>query len=218
MKVEIYNQTGESTGKVDLPDEIFNLKLNEDLIRQAVLAQLGNSRQVLAHTKGRGDVRGGGAKPWRQKGTGRARHGSRRSPIWVGGGITFGPTNERNFAKKINKQTKQKALFTVLSSKVSADNMIVLDKLVFDKVKTKEAKSIVENLESKLKDYKKSKTKRDSVLFVLPESSTDTQRAFNNLPYVNLMGAKSLNVVDLLRYKYLVMLKGSIEVIEKHYK
>ncbi len=106
MKADIYNQQNQKIGEADLLNKIFNIKWNPDLVHQVLTVQLANRRQVLAHTKGRGEVRGGGRKPWRQKGTGRARHGSIRSPIWKGGGITFGPTKERVFARKINKKMK----------------------------------------------------------------------------------------------------------------
>ena len=103
MKTELYNQNAEVIGEAELPDRIFGVKMNPDLVHQVLVAQMANSRQVIAHTKGRGEVRGGGKKPWRQKGTGRARHASIRSPIWKGGGVAFGPTKERNFEKKRNK-------------------------------------------------------------------------------------------------------------------
>jgi len=125
----VYNQQGEKVGQVDLPAELFGVPLNRDLVHQVVVTQMANSRQVLAHTKDRSEVRGGGAKPWRQKGTGRARHGSIRSPIWVGGGVAFGPTKERVFAKKINKKMKRQALFMVLSSKVKDKEIVLLDKI-----------------------------------------------------------------------------------------
>ena len=136
MKTDLYNQAGEIINQVELPDQVFGLKINSDLLYQAVMAQLGNSRQVLAHTKGRSEVRGGGKKPWRQKGTGRARHGSIRSPIWKGGGVTFGPTKERNFSKTINKKMKRKALFMALSSKVTDQQLMVFDHLSIEKPKT----------------------------------------------------------------------------------
>lgn len=218
MKTELYNQNAEVIGETELPDGIFGLKVNPDLVHQVLVAQMANSRQVIAHTKGRGEVRGGGKKPWRQKGTGRARHASIRSPIWKGGGVTFGPTKERNFEKKVNKKTKRKALFMVLSSKVQDKELMLLDDLKLSVPKTKEALGIINGLSGKMTGYKNTKKKRDSILFVVPERDKIILRAVNNLPFVETLDAKSLNVKDLLEKKYLVLLKGAVPVIEKTYK
>lgn len=216
MKVALYNQAGEETGTVELPDRIFNVSANPSLIHQAVVAQLGGSRQVLAHAKGRSEVRGGGRKPWRQKGTGRARHGSIRSPIWKGGGATFGPAKERNFSKKINKSAKQKAMFMILSAKVKDKKFLVLDDLKFEKGKTKEASRFFDAISLKFDGYRKEKKKRDTILLVT-EDSKEVRQATRNLPFAGTIGAKSLNAVDLLSYKYLLILKNTIAVIEKTY-
>ena len=127
MKVKLYNQNKEEAGQVELPKEIFELKINSDLVHQVVLSQQSNRRQNTASTKGRGEVRGGGKKPWRQKGTGRARHGSIRSPLWRGGGVTFGPTTEKNYKKIIPKKIKRKAVLQVLSAKARENLVLVLD-------------------------------------------------------------------------------------------
>jgi len=129
MKVDIQNQKGEKVGTMELPKEIFEVEASPSLLHQAVVAQMSNMRTNIAHTKDRSEVRGGGRKPWRQKGTGRARHGSRRSPIWVGGGVTFGPTKYRNFTKKINIKMKQKAILAALSGKAKDSELVILDKL-----------------------------------------------------------------------------------------
>jgi large subunit ribosomal protein L4 len=173
-----------------------------------VVAQLANSRQVIAHTKGRSEVRGGGRKPWRQKGTGRARHGSIRSPIWRGGGVTFGPTKERVFKKKINKKMKRKALFMVLTSKIKDDELILLDKLEIKEPKTKPMAKMMENILKK---------KQKSVLVVIPKKDENIARANKNIPYTKTIWADSLNVLDLLSFKYLLMPKEAIKVIEKTY-
>lgn len=218
MKTELYNQNAEVIGEAELPDGIFGVKMNPDLVHQAIVAQMANSRQVIAHTKGRGEVRGGGRKPWRQKGTGRARHASIRSPIWKGGGVAFGPTKERNFEKKINKKTKRKALFMALSSKVTDKELMLLDSLKLNAPKTKEALSVINGLSGKMAGYKNTKKKRDSVLFVMPEKDRMILQAMSNLPFVETMDAKSLNVKDLLEKKYLILLKDAVSVIEKTYK
>ena len=149
IKIPIYNQKAEESGGHELSDKIFGAKINEGLIHQAVVAQMGNERQVLAHTKDRSEVRGGGKKPWKQKGTGRARAGSSRSPIWIGGGVTFGPLKTRNFSKKINKKMKQAALFGVLSDKVLSKNFVILDKFEIKEYNTEKFNNILEKLESR---------------------------------------------------------------------
>lgn len=212
MKISIYNQKGEEAEKIDLPAEIFEVELNSDLVHQAVVSQMANARQVLAHTKDRSERRGGGHKPWQQKGTGRARHGSIRSPIWRKGGITFGPTKQRNFSKQINKKMKRKALLMVLSSKLKDQELILLDKINLTEAKTKSMIVILDNLKNKVKeDLKK------SVLIVLPGTDLKISRAINNLPKIKTILANSLNVLDILNHKYLIMLKGSIEIIKKTY-
>lgn len=210
--VEVYNQQGEKTGQTELPAKIFDVRINPDLLHQAVVAQTANRRQVLAHTKDRSEVRGGGRKPWRQKGTGRARHGSIRSPIWRGGGITFGPTKERVFAKKINRKMKQQALLMALSSKVKDEEIIVLDKLELAEAKTKKMKEIIVALAKKVK-----KTLDKGVLIVLPASDKKIIRAGRNIPKVKITSADNLNVLDVLSYKYLLMFQEAIKLIEKTY-
>ncbi len=210
MKVDLYNQKGEQIKKVDLPASIFDLEINQDLVHQAVVAQMANARKVIAHTKDRGERRGGGRKPWRQKGTGRARHGSIRSPIWRGGGITFGPTKERVFTKKINKKMKTKALFMALSSKVKDKEMILLDKLELAEGRTKQIISIFNDLKSKLE-----KNLDKGLLIVLAQSDQKLFRAANNLPKVDVIRADSLNILGILSRPYLLITQDSIEVIEK---
>ena len=218
MKTDLYNQQGEIISQIDLPDEIFGLKVNNDLVHQAMLAQLGNSRQVLAHTKDRSEVRGGGKKPWRQKVTGRARHGSIRSPIWKGGGVTFGPTKERNFSKSINKKMKRKALFMVLSSKASNQQLLVLDRFDIEQPKTKLANQVIKDLSSKMKGYQASKKKRDSLVLVTPDTDKNIEKSTRNLNYAKVMSAKSLNILDILNNKYLLLTQEAIPAIQKHYK
>lgn len=207
-RVNTYNLKGEKVGTAELPSEIFDVKINADLIHQAVTAQLANKRQPLAHVKDRSEKRGGGRKPWRQKGTGRARHGSIRSPIWRGGGATFGPTKERNFKKKINKKMKRKALFMVLTSKHKDNELILLDKLELKETKTKLMAGIFEKILKK---------KQKSILVVMPKKDEKIIKANRNIPYSKTLRADSLNVLDLLSFKYLLMPEGAIKVIQETY-
>ncbi len=204
MKIETYNQNGEKVDQTLLPKEIFDIKINPDLIHQVLVSQMANKRRVIAHTKGRGDVRGGGRKPWRQKGTGRARHGSTRSPIWRGGGVTFGPTKNRVFKKKINKKTRRKALFMVLSAKAKEKLIIVLDGLKLEKPKTKEISKIL----------KKIFPKKISAILAIFEKDEKILRAGRNIPNFQIMEARNLNVSDLLSFKHLILTKETNNVIK----
>ena len=219
LEINIYNQLGEKTGKKELEPNIFGVPVKEGLVKQAVVAQMANARQILAHTKGKGEVRGGGKKPWRQKGTGRARHGSIRSPIWRGGGITFGPTKERNFSQKINKKMKRKALLMCLSDKVASGKFIILDKLELPKIKTKMMANILKTLRSKVFNLKKEelKTSQANVLIVLPDSNLNILKSANNLPNVEIIRADSLNVLDILKYNYLLLTEEAIQKITEVY-
>jgi len=205
MKIAVYNQQGKEIGTTLLPKEIFDVKINPDLIHQAVVSQIANRRKVIAHTKTRGEVRGGGRKPWRQKGTGRARHGSIRSPLWRHGGVTFGPTKERVFKKRIPKKMKKSALFMVLSVKAKNNLLIILDKLKPEKAKTKEILEILKKLPNQGK----------SSLIALPELDKNIILASRNLPEVKTLQAKDLNALDLLSFKYLIMPRNSINVIKE---
>jgi len=208
--VLLYNQQGKEVDKLELPAEIFGLKINSDLIAQTLSTQLANVRQSLAHTKDRSDVRGGGKKPWRQKGTGRSRHGSIRSPLWSGGGVTFGPRSEKNFSKKINKKMKRQALLMVLSGKFNDEEIIFLDELKLKEPKTNGAAQVVEKLEKASK-----KELNRGVLIILPKKDDNILRATKNLKKVSVIGAASLNVIDLLEKRYLLIPKESIAVIQQ---
>ena len=208
MEYPLYNQKAENIGKVDLPDKIFGLKMNDDLVHQIVTSQMSNKRQVIAHAKGRGEVRGGGKKPWRQKGTGRARHASIRSPIWKGGGATFGPTKERNFKKKINKKMARRALFMVLSSKAKDKQLFVLDNIILENPKTKELAIILKNLSTLI-------GKNPKALLVLPVMEDKIKRSSKNLPNFSAVEARNLNPLEVLSYKYLVLVKDSVDALNK---
>ncbi len=212
MKASLYNQEGEEIKKVDLPSEIFDIELNSDLVHQVVVAQMSNSRKVIAHTKDRSEKRGGGRKPWRQKGTGRARHGSIRSPIWRGGGVTFGPTKDRNFSKKINKKMKQGALLMTLSSKIKEDEFVLLDKIELTEGKTKLMNEMINNLGNKLK-----KNLNKSTLIVLSKTDLKISHAVRNIPKIKTIRADSLNVLDILNHQYLILLQDAIKTIKETY-
>lgn len=218
MQTKLFNQLGDIIGDAELPDRIFGLAIKPGVISQVLKAQSANARQVLAHTKGRGEVRGGGRKPWRQKGTGRARHASIRSPIWRGGGVAFGPTKERNFKQKINKKMKRQALFMSLSSKIRDNEFLLLDDFKLNNLKTKEALNIFKQVTSKIEGYRQGKKKMDRLLFVLSNPGDNIQRAIYNLPFVETTSAQNLNVREILENKYLILLKSALSVIEKTYK
>ncbi|PIV12770.1 MAG: 50S ribosomal protein L4 [Candidatus Nealsonbacteria bacterium CG03_land_8_20_14_0_80_36_12] len=205
MKLSTYNQEGKEIGQTLLPKEIFDVKMNSDLVHQVVVSQMANRRQRIAHTKGRAEVRGGGRKPWRQKGTGRARAGSIRSPIWRGGGVTFGPTKEKVFKKKIPKKMRRKALLMVLSAKAKNNFLIILDKLKIEKAKTKEITEIL----------KKLPCQGENSLIALSQIDKNLILAARNIPKIDTIQAKDLNCLDLLSFKYLVMPKEAIKVIKE---
>jgi len=209
MQIDVYNQSAEEVGTVELPEAVFGLKWNADLVHQVVLGQEANQRPKVAHVKGRGEVRGGGKKPWRQKGTGRARHGSIRSPIWKGGGVTHGPNKEKVFKKKINKKMAKKALCTVLSAKARDGEIIILEDLKFQEAKTKLAAQVFKNLASI--DSFKNLQKGSGVLVALPEKDNLTRRALHNLPFVGVEEARNLNAHQVLQYKYILFPKSAIE-------
>jgi len=207
MKYIVYNQEGKETGTTLLPKEIFDVKMNPDLLHQVASSQMANRRQVIAHTKDRSEVRGGGRKPWRQKGTGRARHGSIRSPLWKGGGVTFGPTKERVFKKKINKKVKKQALFMVLSAKAKNNLLLILD-MDFKQIpaKTKQMAEIFKKLPLK-----------GSVLIALPKKDANFIKVTNNIPQVETIEARNLNALDLLSFKHLILPKESIKVLKDNF-
>ena len=210
METNLYNQSGVNIGKVKLPDSIFGLKLNMDLLYQVVTAMRANKRQIIAHAKGRNEVRGGGKKPWRQKGTGRARHGSIRSPIWKGGGVTHGPLKDKIYKKDINRKMARKALKVALASKLVDGTFFVVDSIKLEQPKTKEIVTIFKNIAKNYPDKKMSNT-----LLVLPANDKDFVRATNNLKNLSVIEARNLSTLDAVSYKNLLFAKDSIEVLEK---
>lgn len=202
MEAKIYNQEAKETGKVALPESIFGLSWNADLVHQAMVSSMSNKRANTADSKDRSEVSGGGKKPWRQKGTGKARHGSRRSPIWVGGGVTHGPTNERNYKKKINRKMKAKALFTVLSEKMRNNELIFIDKLSLSEMKTKNAVAIMSAFAKELKNERIEDGRKPYIHLAIDENDENVVKSFNNLPQVGIDEMRNMNLLQLLNHKY----------------
>lgn len=213
-KVKVYNQKAEEVGEIELTDKIFNVKISAPLLHQAVVTQMANERQVLAHTKDRSEVRGGGKKPWKQKGTGRARQGSIRAPQWIGGGVVFGPLKERNFSKKINKKMKQKAMFMALSDKLANGNLLLLEKIEMSEYKTKAFNEILKNLEKLNNEEKKSKR---SLLFI-NDKDEKVKRSGRNLAGVEILNLENINIVDLVKFKNIILTVDSAKKLEEMYK
>ena len=203
--VVLYNKEGKNVGNLDLEDSIFQVELNPALVHEAVVAQTANSRMVLAHTKGRGEVRGADKKPWKQKGTGRARHGSRRSPIWSGGGVSHGPISEKNYDKKINKKVRAKALATTLSKKFADGEMIFVQDLNFDAPKASDAKAIIKAVALGSGNDALANKRKNAALVVFSGRNENAELSFRNFGNYEVAQAKDINPVDLLTYKYVIV-------------
>lgn len=204
MKAEVYNKEGKEVGNVDLPTNVFGVKWNNALIHQVIVSMMGNKRNGTAHTKTRGEVSGTGKKPWKQKGTGRARHGSRRSPIWVGGGVAHGPRNDRDFGRKINKKMKVKALFSILSKKVLDGEVLFVDSMHLAEAKTKNAKQILTQL-SKVKGFTNLNRKKNAAYIALEGRNESVEKSFRNFNNFEVGETRNLNPLDLMKYKYLIV-------------
>lgn len=204
--VKQYNQEGKQTGTVELNAKFFGVKAKPGFVHEVLVAQQANARHPIASTKTRGEVRGGGKKPWKQKGTGRARQGSIRSPQWVGGGIAFGPQSERNFSVKVNKKAKQKALFMALSDKVANDHLMVLEGFKAKDTKTKFAAELFKNLKVARK-----------ALAVVPKSDPAMLRMVRNLQNIKLVTVNSLNLEDILANNVVVFWKDTVPAFEALY-
>ncbi|KKS18709.1 MAG: 50S ribosomal protein L4, large subunit ribosomal protein L4 [Parcubacteria group bacterium GW2011_GWC1_41_7] len=208
MKLPVFNKEGKKVQEIDVPEVFSELKKNDALVHQAVRAQQLNNYFPWAHTKDRGDVSGGGKKPWRQKGTGRARHGSIRSPIWKGGGVTFGPTNEKIRKVDLNKNMRRKAILTVIAGKIKDDQIRVIDALQFTNPKTKDIDAFLKYFVKPTKT-----TKFETVLLALPENDTAIIRATRNLKYADAMEARNLNILELLNHAFLFVDTKSLQAI-----
>lgn len=204
MKIDLYTQKGEKKGTVDVPDVMFKAEINKDLITSAVLRQAANARQASAHVKTRGEVRGGGRKPWRQKGTGRARFGSSRNPIWRAGGVAFGPRNDRNYSKDMTKKARRSALFSCLSIKAGGDQVFALDKFDVKKPTTKEFSQMLSKMPIER-----------SLLVVLAEKDANIEKSAGNMPNVKTILVNYLNPHDLLKYEKVMFLESAIKKAEE---
>lgn len=205
---------------MEIPEAVFGLDWNADLVHQVMVSMQANLRTPVAHVKDRGAVRGGGRKPWRQKGTGRARHGSSRSPIWVGGGVTHGPNKDKVFARKISKTTRAKALYVVLSKKFKDNEVLFVDSIALKAPKTKEAKVILGNLAS-VKGFGYITKKNKNALFLATDKKDAlVERSFSNFSNMNVGEIRNLNVLDVMNAKYLVVVnpKVALPILEAKMK
>ena len=213
MNADVYNWKNEKVGTLELPEKVFGAKWSPTLVKQVVNAQSANARDPWAHAKDRSEVSGGGKKPWRQKGTGRARHGSTRSPLWRHGGKAHGPRNERDYSQKVNKKMKRAALFAVLSHKMKEGELKVFDSMELSAPKTKILASSLAALLNMTK-----KAKRYDVLMVGAAATKSLVRASANLEKAKALDATALNVIDILNHKNLFVEKDAVAVIAKHYR
>ncbi len=216
ISAPVHTVGGKKAGTVSLPGGLFGLPWNASLVHQVVTAMQANARPAVAHVKDRGEVRGGGKKPWKQKGTGRSRHGSSRSPIWIGGGVTHGPRNEKIYAQKINKKMRTKALFTVLSQKVKDNEVLFVDSLSFAAPKAKEAKEMLSTL-AKVDGFSAMTRRNNAVLVAVPHVDAPILKSFRNFGNVTVIAVSNLNPVEVLRFKHLLIASPdeSVALLEK---
>ena len=203
-KVAVYNMEGKEVGTLDLNDAVFGVEVNEHLVHMAVLQQLANNRQGTQKAKTRSEVRGGGRKPWRQKGTGHARQGSTRAPQWTGGGVVFAPV-PRDYSFKINKKEKRAALKSALTSRVQENKLIVVDELKLDEIKTKKFAEVMKNLNV------------DKALVVINDNDQNIVMSAKNIPTVKVAQTNTINVFDILKYSTVVVTKDAVATIEEVY-
>ena len=203
-KVSVYNIEGKVVGDMELNDAVFGVEVNEHLVHMAVVSQLANNRQGTQSAKTRSDVRGGGRKPWRQKGTGHARQGSTRAPQWTGGGVVFAP-KPRDYSFKMNKKEKNIALKSALTSRVAENKIIVLDSIKFEEIKTKNMVAVLDNL------------KVNKALVVLNDNDQNVVLSARNIPNVKTASTNTINVYDILKYDQLIVTKDAVATIEEVY-
>ncbi len=204
-KIDVYNIEGKKVNDVELKEDIFGIIPNEELVHSVIVNYLANQRQGTQSTKTRAEVRGGGKKPWRQKGTGRARQGSIRAPHWVGGGIALGP-KPRSYSYKLNKKERRLAIKSCLSSKVIENELTVVDKFEFNAIKTKEVAKMLNNLKLEGK-----------TLILLPEKNEIIQKSARNIKGVKTLSVNTINAYDLVNYKNLVVTLDTVKRLEEVY-
>jgi len=202
IKVDVYNQNREKVGETELPVSVFGAPIKTHILHQVVVWQEACHRRGTASTKTRGEVRGGGAKPWRQKGLGRARHGSIRSPLWVGGGVVFGP-KPRDYSFNLPKKVRKAGLRCALSLKLKENRLFIIDKIQLDEIKTKKFKEICDRFEL------------DKALFIIGEKDEKVEKSARNLPTVKVLRAEGINVRDILRFNWLVMDLKAVERVSE---
>ncbi len=203
-KVSVYNMGGKEVETMELDDAVFGVEVNEHLVHMAVVQQLANNRQGTQKAKTRSEVRGGGRKPWRQKGTGHARQGSTRAPQWTGGGVVFAPT-PRDYSFKLNKKEKRAALKSALSSRVAENKFVVVDELKFDAIKTKDFAKVMSNLGV------------EKALVVINDNDTNVVMSAKNIPTVKTASISTINVYDILKYNTVVVTKDAVNTIQEVY-
>lgn len=204
-KIPVYNQEGKEVEQLSIRDAIFHTKVNSGLLQEVIVGFLADRREANAHTKYRSEVRGGGKKPWRQKGTGRARHGSTRSPIWRGGGVTFGPRNTRNYTKKINAKAKRRAVCMALTEKFENKKVVVVDTLTVKEPKTKLLLAAIKNL-----------PKLRHAILMLDANYKIAVQAAKNAKGIAVIPPKSINAYDILRHDGLIITKAAVKQLEEH--
>ncbi len=217
MEAKIYNQKGKEAGTIALPEAVFGLKWNADLVHQVITGMQSNKRAGTADTKGRAEVNGGGRKPYQQKGTGRARHGSTRSPIWKGGGVAHGPTSDKNYKKKINSKMKAKALLTLLSAKYKDGKILFVDSISLENTKTKDAHGVLKNLSAVPTFGHLTYKKKNNVSLFTPEKNDTTRLSFRNLENISLEMVSQMNPLDIANARYIIIENptAAIEILSK---
>jgi len=218
MKVKVYNLQGKETGEMNLSDSVFGVKIKPEVVHEVFTAQQNNQREPWADTKNRGEVSGGGKKPWPQKGTGRARHGSIRSPIWKGGGVAFGPLSIRNYKEKINKKTKRLALKMCLSDRAKNNALLVVEDFNFSEPKTKLFVGFLKALLASAKRNEGGPVKAKTFLLLTPGKDENVLRITGNLKSIKTLRAEDANVVDLLSKSMIITSKAGVEKLETVFK
>ncbi len=212
METKVFTKDGKEAGSITLPESVFGIAWNADLVHEVVVSMQSNARAGTAHTKDRSEVSGTGKKPWKQKGTGRARHGSRRSPIWAGGGVSHGPRTDKDYTKKINKKARAKALASTLSKKFADGEVVFVDTLALEAPKATDAKAIIKALATGAGVAPLATKRKNTALVVLPARNEAAELSFRNFGNFEVAQAKDINPVDLLTYKYVVVIEPDATV------